>query len=331
MNIYRFYLILAIASASIMMVSCGKKTGNTCINPVNLDLDTTISELGDSSFIPQQIRCMECTKDFLYYTDYAGGMVILDKNYQIIKELGSRGQGPGEILGAAHFCLAGNDSVYILNEGKRSIEMFVNGNYSKTITFPKNTRFTFNTRFFANKGKIVHSVINKEFPVVAFNKDTTYFMCSYTPYDDPLLGRHATKHVLKGDNSFYLIGCVYPTLEEYNMNGEIVKDFDLSVVPEISQMIEAYESAPKDPGSYFTVIEDVYYHQNNLYLLIANLKGGNYHCNTIAVIDVSESEWKYKKCFYLSGKVYDTFCVDDQKVYLHDPSRACLDVFRLVN
>lgn len=327
MKVYQFILFLGITS--VLTMGCRKNPHTIHIHPVDLPLDTTFSELGDSFFVPPQVRCMDSSKELLYYTDYAGGLVVLDKGYQVKKQLGGRGQGPGEFLGAAHFCLVGKDSVYILNEGKHSIDVYVGDENRQTISFPTSARFTFNTRFFVDKGKIYHSVITKEFPVVAFNNDTSVFMCSYTPFDDSSMGRHATKHVLKGDNSFFLIGCVYPTLEQYSMDGELLKQFDLSVIPEILQMMQVYRDTPKDPGSYFTVIQDAYYCNYNLYLLIGLLKNGNYFCNTVAVLNISDPEWKYTECFHLSGKVYDAFCVNDGKIYIHDPSRSCLDVFRL--
>lgn len=329
MKAYQFILFSGIAF--LLLIGCGKHSRTAHVSSIELPLDTTLSELSDSSFIPPQVRCMDSSKDFLYYTDYAGGLVVLDKNCQVIRKLGTRGQGPGEFLGAAHFCLVGEDSVYILNEGKHSIDLFVGNENKQTILFPKSARFTFNTRFFVDKGRIYHSVITSKSPVVAFNNDTSAFMCSYTSFDDPSMGRHATKHVLKGDNSFFLIGCVYPTLEQYSMDGKLLKQFDLSVIPAISQMMQVYRDTPKDPGSYFTVIQDAYCHGDGLYLLIGLLEDGNYSCNTVAVLDMSADEWEYVECFHLSGKVYDTFCVNDGKMYIHDPSRSCFDVFRLSN
>lgn len=329
MRKFQFILFLGIASA--MMAGCKKDPRASHIIPISVSLDTTLNELGDSSFVPPQVRCMDGSDGLLYYADYAGGVVILNKDYQMVKHFGVRGQGPDELLGAAHFCLVGNDSIYILNEGKHSIEMFVGGEHRLTIPFPANARFTFNTRFFADKGKIYHSVINKESPVVAFDNDTSIFMCSYTPFDDPSMGRHATKHVLKGHDSFFLIGCVYPTLEQYSMGGKLLKSFDLGVIPAVSRMIQAYRDSPKDPGSYFTVIQDAYYCENRLYLLIGLLEDGDYLCNTVAVLDLSDVEWKYVACLHLSGRVYDTFCINNGKIYAHDSTRSCIDIFHLGN
>lgn len=315
----------------MVVVGCGKQQHSTYINPIDLVLDTTLVELSDSFLVPPQVRCIDCSNDFLYFTDYTDGLIIIDKNYHIQKQVGSRGQGPEELLGTAHFCFGSNDSIYILNEGNRSVKVFVNGVYNKNIPFPENVRLTFNTRFFVDKGKIYHSVINEEFPVIAFNNDTTQFMCTYIPYDNPILGHHATKHMIKGDNSFFLIGCVYPTLEQYSLNGKKLKDFDLNIIPEISKMTKAYHNASNEPNSYFTVIQDAYYHKGCLYLLIGLLNDDNYCCNTIAVLDVSTTEWEYTNCYHLSGNVYDTFCVDDRNMYLHDSSRSCLDVFHLLD
>lgn len=325
MKARRFVLLIGIIS--VLILGCRKNLPTTYIHPVDLSLDTTLSELSDSFFVPPQVRCLNASGEYLYYTDYVGGLVVLDKDYQVKKQLGTRGQGPGEFLGAAHFYLVGKDSIYILNEGKHSIDVFAGDEYKQTIPFPKSVRFTFNTRFFVDKGSVYHSVIAKESPVVVFNNDTSSFMCSYTPFDDSSMGRHVTKHILKGDNSFFLIGCVYPTLEQYSMDGKLLKQFDLSVIPAVSQMMQAYRDALREPESYFTVIQDTYYCNGDLYLLIGLLNDGNYSCNTVAVLNLSDAEWKYTKYFRLSGKVYDTFCVDNEKMYVHDPARSCFDIF----
>lgn len=320
-----FYFLVLILFTTI---SCGEKRQVGVVQALALVPDTVLSGLNDSTFITPNIKCMAISVNGkIHYTDYAGEMVVLDTCYNLVSRIGARGQGPGEFMGAAHFYLGNNDSIYILNEGKRAIEVFHQGDCKQTIHFPESIRFTFNTRFFAQEGYIYHSVIEKEAPVFMFGGDEPRFLCSYAASDDPTFGRHATKHVTKGDNCFFLIGCAYPVLQQYSLQGKLLQEYDLSIVPEIRKMIEVYQRTTQNPGSYFTIIQDVYYADNHLYVLIGTREQEKYFCHDVAVFYISESEMKHTATYRLSGNVYDSFCIGGAKLYAHNASKSSIDVF----
>lgn len=315
---------------SVITTSCIEKRNKAFVESITLSPDTTISVLNDSSFIPPNMKCLDMENDAIYYSDYANGIVILDTCYQVKAQIGSRGQGPGEFLGAAHFYIDNQDSMYVLDEGKRAMELFVKGEYKRTIPFPENLRLSFNTRFWVDQQNICHSVIAKEAPLVVFGKDTPKFLGSYIIHDNPELGRHTTKHVLKGeDNTFFVIGCVYPTLQQYSLDGSLLQEFDLSLIPEINKMIKAYKNAPQSKDSYFTVIQDVYFYKKHLYMLVATTDDSRYNCKVIAVIDTSDNALQHTATYHLSGDVYDTFCVGNGRLYAHNLKKSCLDIYRL--
>ncbi len=320
-----FYFLVFILLTTI---SCGDKKQDGLVQVLTLVPDTVLNELNDSIFISPHIKCMAVSANGdIHYTDYADGMVVLDTCYNLKSRIGTRGLGPGELIGAAHFYLGENDSIYILNEGKRAIEVFSGGNYNHTIDLPESICFTFNTRFLVHGGDIYHSVIAKEAPVFMFGGYEPIFLCSYAISDDPTFGRHATKHVVEGDNCFFLIGCAYPVLQQYSMQGKLLQDCDLSIVPEIEKMMEAYQNTLQNPGSYFTIIQDAYYTDNHLYVLIGTRKQGKYFCHDVAVLYASESELKHIATYRLSENVYDSFCVGGTKIYAHNASKSSIDIF----
>lgn len=310
-----------------LLAGCDIGNRSSRIPIADLVLDTTFHEFCDTFFITPNIKCMDCTDDFLYYTDYKQGLVMVDRKTYAITSVGTHGQGPGELLGPSQFYRAGNDSIYIMNEGKHSVDLFVKGIYTASYPFPASAVMTFNTRFFVDKETIYHTVIHKKHPVSRFGQDSCHYLAEHTAFDKPERGRHTTKHLVRRDSTFFLIGAVYPTLEEYSMDGMLMQQFDLSVIPEINQMMRQYREGSSDPRRYFTVIQDVCYEGGYLYLLTGMLTDGEYSCRLLVGIDVSSKDWYYRKKLRLAGKVYDTFCIGTDRLYAHDPSRSCIDVF----
>ena len=302
------------------------------ITPVTLLPDTVFSELSDSSFVPSRIACMATVGDEVYFSDYPMGKVLsLDANYNIKKEIGSKGQGPGELLSAAHFYTKGRDSIYILDEVKGTLEHFVNGKHIETKSFPKDVRLTNNTRFFVRDHNAFHSVIAEKSPVFILNDNVqeSKFICDYSTYDRMKFSLHSTRHVLESENGFFLIGCVLPVLQQYSFDGELCGEYDLKQIPEVEQVTKIYNSTPQIPTSYFTMIQDVYYYNHKLYLLIGTSFDKQYTCNTICVLDVA-GEIEHISTFKLSGGPYTSFCIgQDNIVFAGSMRNASIEVFSM--
>ncbi|MDR0743990.1 MAG: 6-bladed beta-propeller, partial [Tannerella sp.] len=166
-----FFFVLFLFLFGIIACSPNRKNAGKIEN-TTLSLDTTFSELSDSSFVPTRIICMNVNNDNIYFSDYSEGIVILDKSYNVKEKIGRRGEGPGEFLGAAHFYAGEGDSIYILNEGKHAIELFVKGKYLKRIHYPDQAAFTDCTRFFFENQLIFHSVISDSLSIIAFDNNS---------------------------------------------------------------------------------------------------------------------------------------------------------------
>lgn len=325
----KLIILLILILSLTMTTSCSLKNGNKKnIVTTTLVKDTTLSELNDSSFIPRQVMCMSIFGEDLYYSDYFGEIVVLDKDYNVKKRIGSRGQGPGELLSVAHFYIAGGDSIYIRSDGRQAIDLFVHGKYTLHIPFPKETRLD-NTRFFSEDQHIFHTVVSDSFPVIVFDHDSkiNQFICNRTAWDKPDLKLHSTRHLLKGDDVFFVIGYVLPVFQVYSMDGKLLKEYDLRLIPEIDRKVKLYENTPPIPNSYQILIEDVYFDNHKIYLLIGT-KEDSYFCNTICVLDVS-GEIMHTSTFRLSGEAYISFCVKGNKLVAFNGKNASLDFFTL--
>jgi hypothetical protein len=317
---------------TLLIVLCGvfACSPNGQKKTVELIPDTTFTELNDSSFIPRQIVCMDVNEGNLYFSDYDGSIVILDAELKIKKRIGSRGEGPGEFLGAAHFYIGKNDSLYVFNEGKRALELFVKDEYVKHIPFPKETLLSDRTRFFLENQLVFHSSISDSLPVVLFdeNSDIKRFVCNYTPLDKPSLKFHSARHLVKADQCFFVIGYTLPIFQRYSFDGRLTMEYDLGKIPEIKKKFRHYKNTPQIPNSYAIMIDDVYYKDQKIYLLVSTHED-TYFCNTVCVLDVSD-EPKHIGTFKLKGDIYESFCITESNLLIaFNIKEASLDVFTL--
>lgn len=238
----------------------------------------------------------------------------------------------GHTCSATAKCFYGGreEAVYHVLEKKQALELFVKEKHIKTIPFPQGIPFTFSTRFFVHNQSIYHTTVSEKGPVISFGKDSIqrHPIGKYTKYDNISYRRHLTRHILKGDKCFFIIGCVYPTLQQYSLEGELMHEYDLSVIPDIKSMMKAYQNTYQDPNSYFSVIQDAYYRGGKVYLLIGTEGNGKYSCHTIGIINISNNQKEAISSFSLSGKVYDVFCIDDNKnLYAHNPVHSTIEIF----
>ena len=295
-----------------------------------LTLNATLTELSDSSFIPTIVTCIDANENGLYFSDYAEGVIVLDKDLNVKKRIGSRGEGPGEFIGAAHFCLGKDDSIYVLNEGKQALELFIKGEHVKHIPFPQETSFTIITCFFFEHQLIYHSVVSDSLQVVVFDNSSNInkFICSNTSIDKPDFKRHSGRHLIKGDSSFFVIGCTLPIFQVYSFDGKLIAEHDLRTIPEIRKNAEAYKNTPQVPNTYSIMIRDACYNDGKVYLLVITNED-KYICNKVCVLDVSE-KIEHINTLELTGSVYGSFCITKEgRIVAFNALEASLDFFTL--
>lgn len=324
--------IYSLLFVCMFLVSCiNRQAENSDIEPVHLTPDAVISEYGDSLIIPSNVVCMNATEKGVFFTDYYSGLFVMDNNMDIHNKIGKYGKGPGELLGAAFFYTDNSDSVYIVNEGRQAFGLFVNGAYSKNIAFCESARFTIRSRFFVREQTVYHSVGRAGAPVIAYRGDSTGFrpVCDYTPYDDMEFQIRSGRHVVKGSDSFFVIGISLPILQEYTFDGKLCAEYDLLSIPETAKSMKAHEDEPKQPNSYNVTIRDAYYCDNSLYMLVATKANDEYFCNTICRLNTKDGNMKHEATYILQGDVFGTFCVRGNKIYAYDDMESSIHVYTM--
>ncbi len=294
----------------------------------------SITQFNDSTFLSSMVLCIDKYKDSIMLTDYKQGQIfMLNSELNLLSKIGIMGQGPGEMIGAAHFCVS-NEKITVINDGKELLSEYslLNKNFTKDIKFPKDLRKTLNTRFFEYDGKIFHSIVSEDSMIVAIDKNNlkSSQMGVNSKWDKPNLRMHSTRHLIKGNQSFYEIGCTLPILQEYSFEGEMLHTFDLSTIHDISKQMEIYKKNNQIPNTYFVMIQDVYFDNENIFLLFASQEVG-YSCNKIIVIN-TQNEFKHIATYILSGgKVYLSFCVDNNRIIAFNGLNSNIDIYNFIN
>lgn len=288
-----------------------------------------LSEFQDSSFMSGSVMCMDVKQDSILLTDYyMGQMIFLDSNLNLINRVGESGIAPNEFVRAESFCVNDNN-IYIINDGGNHIKVFNENKFIDNIDFPKDISLTTWTRFFYYNNSIFHSVISRNVPAISFDingvaKDK---VCDFTKHDTYSLPLHSARHLIKGNNSFFVIGQVLPIFEEYDMQCKRINSFDLTSVESISEVVQVYKNSQQYPDKYFVMIQDVYFSNNKVFLLIGSNKD-NYVCNRIIVLSV-ENVIKQIAEFELEGKVYLSFCVNNKRLFAFNALKAQLEEYEL--
>jgi hypothetical protein len=313
-----------------MLSACSPKRKHVeVINANLLAVDTTFNELSDSSFVPNQVMNMAFFEDDLYFSDYTGCIILLDKQLRFKRKIGSRGQGPGELLYSGYFYVISDDSIYVLHEAKRTFELFVNGRNVGHTSVPDEIRLSGSVRFFVHNQFIFHSLVSGKNSVAVFDSEsqTNQFICNFTPWDKPDLTLHSCRHLLKGEDAFFVIGYTLPIFQVYSFEGKLLKDYDLTQIPEIRKVVQKYQQTPQVPTTYAAMITDVYYDQGKVYLLVGTYTD-EYSNNTLCVLDVKE-DIRHIHTFKLQDRAYRSFCVKDNTIAASNITTAGLDFFTI--
>jgi len=324
-TIWIFIAVFAVAWAG-----CRKEKSISDVVSKTLSACRVIDEFSDSSFVPRRVVCIDANQDHFYCTDYSAGYFVLDKDFNLIKRVGIVGQGPADFLGSAHFYMQ-NDSLYIWNDGKQAIQLFVNDKHEKQIAMPKGLSFSPNTCFFVENQQIYHSVRGDTLPVVAFDENSIKktYLCRFTSQDDVNFKLHSARHIIKAKNGFYVIGSALPIFQKYDFDGKLLETYNMEKLPEIRQQLQWMKSQEKVPNAHFTMCQDVFYDEGKLFLLAATNIHQDYWCNTVYVFDVAENIEHIATLKLGSGRAYGSFCVKSDTLLAHNMMDASLDVYNI--
>ncbi len=295
---------------SAILFSCSK---NTRIDISKLKKEKVVNQLSDSTFI-YDVRAILNYGEDIYLSDYKRNQVIvLDKSLELKNTLGSAGKGPGEFIGASQLFID-KDTIYVMNDGHRTVEVFDFSQHLKTISFPKEIRLSTQKKFVKS---------NKYFYLSNVNIDGS--ISRYNPYDNDikqfgLIENYRSeketriknsKYILKYKDFIISVSDNKPKLEMYNMLGNFILEFDYRHIKSVSNTMDFIEKQKEEENSYYEFVSDAYLFSNKLYLLILSYNGNKMLSNKVLEINMSETGFKASRLLDLGSDWYESICITD--------------------
>jgi len=282
------------------------------IDEVRLEKISEINQLTDSSFI-SDIRSICYYNETFYLTDYKRNQIILLNNeLKLLSFLGSRGKGPGEFLGAAHLYID-NDSIYVLNDGKKTIEVFGKNSHIKTITPPTSTRVSSRHRFVKFKNNFYVSSTGNDKSILRFNSQNKIkrfgLVKKYGSAKETNIKNK--KQLVKYKKYIIGISDNRPKIEMYDIEGNIISEFNYGYIKILEQTIDYIRNKQKRMNSYLMIVSDAYIYSNKLYLLLRIRSNEKMTSNKILEIEIDETKFKPTRVLDLGLGWFNTFCISD--------------------
>lgn len=310
-----------------ILSSCNQK--NNTVDRISLKSEIKINQLTDSTFLTD-VRSIGYSNNKIYLTDYKRNqIIILDKNLKFLKSFGTTGKGPGELLGADCLEII-NDTIFVVNESKKAIEVFDKFGFIKTIALPTSVQLPLprfakiNNSFYlsnpsSNKNITVYNPPNIQ---KTFGQLKQY----QTPSETAIKSR---KHIVKYKNNIIAISDNQPTIEMYDINGNLLSKFNYGNVDVVSKTIDFINQQPKETDGYYMLISDVNIYSNKLYLIIITNAKKDVKSNKVIEIDIENTNFKISRILDLGKGWFTTFCVTENNLISFDAKNGNLVKFKL--
>ena len=320
--------------SAIILFTClyGCTKGQT-IPEIKYQILHSYTEYPDSSFF-KEISCMYYEDGKLYTFDKSRGDVgIWGTESNIFYTVGKIGEGPAEASYPVGFYVQ-EDTISILDGGSLSLKHHTKNGFIKSTQ----TQSASDNRFFIDKDTIYMSAISDSSCYAKFNKNWertnineiktggTFFQIVK---DRGMNYVRNQRHLVKGKDCFYAISSNYPIIEQYDLHSNsLLESYDLSNVEFIHKTLDYIKENTKSEKNVFIFIKDIYWNNDNLYILCANWENG-YHVNTILVINDTEA-MKPIHTIKLPDEIYTTIAINNDEIFAGNYTRCSIDMYHIV-
>lgn len=290
----------------------------------------SINQLSDSSFF-SDIRSIAFYKDDFFISEYNRNHIfILNHNLELKKTLGSKGQGPGELLGAGNLFLY-RDSIFIINDGKRTIEVFDFNNHLETIRIPQNFSLTSDIRFCLYEKKIFLPKVlpTSSIAALSLDSDSVIEFGHLKKWDTQQETRIKNKRHLNllGDKIIAIPDC-QPNIEVYNMKGELLLNYNSRSIDLVDQFLKFAEKKERTPNSYSQLAQDTYIYGNQIFILIRSVdQNDNVQSNRIIQFELADNKIIPKQILHLGEGWFGYICVTEESILAYNQSSSELILY----
>jgi len=311
-----------------IMTSCNYHKDQLSIQKLKKDI--FINQLSDSSFF-SDIRSVSFYKNKFFISDYnRDNIFILNRKLELEKTLGNKGKGPGELLGASHLYLY-QDSIFVINDGKRTIEVFNFNNYLTTINIPQPLSLSSDIRFCLHKGKILLTNFNSSSSIsmLSFKSDSIIWFGNLKKFGTLKETKIKNKrHVQIMENNIIALPDCQPMLELYNMKGELLDVYEFRSIDFIDKFLLFTKKQKKSINSYYQLFPDFYVYGNQIFILALSVEKNNkLQCNKIIQFEMVDNSILPKNILSLGNGWFGPFCVAGKKILAFNQTNAELILY----
>ncbi len=278
-------IFLFLTAAMLHFVSCDAPQPLTT---EYLESDRHIEYIADSIYLVRAQLHYQDNK--LYVADYELNQVfILDDNNPHVEILGKQGRGPGDLLGPGQFYVSG-DTLLVYNDGKSTIETFVQGIYQQTINLPRQTYHYSGARFFMKDQHIYLSSPSEQHSIAVFAAGSDEDARTMGDITKGISARQTRLindwHLLPYDQYIVSVGSYLPVINIYDHAGNLESHLDIGNLPILEERMKL-AAENNTENSFYIIIQDVCLFEDTLYLLVINNEGEKYFTNKVLVCDLS--------------------------------------------
>lgn len=327
-----YYIAVLVLS---FIASCNTQNSTAQENIIFSQVLHQMSQVDKAYF--DMIRDMQFYEDKLYFIARSTPYVVyrLGDDYQIEVAFGKEGHGPGEFIDATKFYI-NEDTVFIVDAGKiRMLSYRIEGEFVEELILT-DRNYTINNFSVDASGNFFTASPLNEYPIAIINRAKNEVKnfgarIQYSNEMDDMINNRF--HVHKTPSSIVSISTSNPVIGIYDLSGE--KRGDIALPENLVKSRLAYRQSEikKDPEKrHFEYIlnYDTYIYKDELYVLICeNTKEDGFICNKIAVFSNIDSAPTFKTIVQLPGEVYETFCVNGEKIVAYETTTNTIQFLSL--
>lgn len=301
-------------------------------NPAELkcSLFSSFTTFPDSTFF-KDISCLFIEENRLYMFDRSRtDVAVLDIDRDTFYTVGKFGEGPKEVVSPTGFYVQ-KDTVYISDAGAMALKLYDRKGFIKSVSVPTCNEF----RFFIDNDTVYATMVTDSSCYVKVARNWNRMngndiqscgnVFSMTEYEDMNILRNQ-RHLVKGKDCLYAICPSYPVVEKYDLHkNKLLASCDLSDVGVIEDNLSYIKQKNTSSRSFFTYLCDAYWDEGKLYLLCATWEK-EYKVNTILILN---SDLTPSHICHLSGKIYNTICVDKNYIYAMNYERCAMEKYKI--
>ena len=290
---------------SLLTISCNDKKE---ISQVTLEKVVEIDQLGDSTFI-SDVRSLDVYNDKIYLTDYQANQVfVLNSEFELLNTMGGPGRGPGEFMGAEGVAVF-QDTVYVINDGKQSFELYDEDGHIQTIAI-SGSRLAPGKRFLISENGLFFSTRNANENINSYKNGRiidTFGSPGETGSEIASRVKNQ-RHILGFHNRIIAVSDSRPEIETYDTKGNFISRFNYNEVKGIKQTMAAQ---PKAENSYIEIVTDAFLNSGNLYLLVLTTDEGEKDLNKVLELEIQEEGFEVNRILDLGEGWFSSFVVND--------------------